>query len=210
MQDDKKLYSYLEKMCDSEHPLLHKIDRYAHLHTVAPRMSSGHLQGQFLNMMVKMLNPQYVLEIGTFTGYSTVAMGLGLTQGSKLISIDNNPETNVAAQGFIEEAGLEQIITLITGDARVEVPKLADGIDLVFIDADKPSYATYYNLVVEKLSQNGVILVDNVLWSGKVLEEKKDKKTQVIHDFNLMITSDTRVEKVILPIRDGITLIRKK
>lgn len=209
MQDDKLLYSYLESMSDKEHPILKEIDRYGHLHTVSARMNSGHLQGLFLKMMVTVFAPKYIVEVGTFLGYSTIAMGLGMPSGAKLISIDNNPETNEVAQSFVNKARLQNRITLLTGDARELITQLDGGIDFAFVDADKPSYSIYYDALIDKLSPRGIMLVDNVLWSGKVLHEQKDKKTKVIHEFNEKVSQDDRVEKVILPIRDGITLIRK-
>jgi len=207
-----KTEQYLNNHSGEEAEILHKIWRETNLKTFYPNMVSGKVQGKFLQMIVKMLKPQNILEIGTFTGYSAVAMGLALPENGKLITIDNNEEIETMAKGFFYEAGLEKKITMMVGDAVTIIPGLKEQFDLVFIDADKEQYVDYYNTAFPKVNKGGFILADNVLWGGKVLEPltKTDKETQGIKDFNEMVSSDTRVEKVMLSIRDGLYLIRKK
>ncbi len=207
-----KTEQYLHNHSGEEADILYKIWRETNLKTFYPNMVSGKVQGIFLQMIVQMLKPQNILEIGTFTGYSAVAMGLALPKNGKLITIDNNEEIETMATGFFNEAGLEKKITMMIGDAVTIIPGLKEEFDLVFIDADKEQYVDYYNTVFPKVKKGGFILADNVLWGGKVLEPltKTDKETQGIKDFNEMVNSDTRVEKVMLSIRDGLYLIRKK
>ncbi len=207
-----KTEQYLHNHSGSEAGILHKIWRETNLKTFYPNMVSGKVQGKFLQMIVKMLKPEKILEIGTFTGYSAVAMGLALPENSKLITIDNNEEIETMAKGFFKEAGLDKKITMMIGDAVKIIPDLKMEFDLVFIDADKEQYIDYYKTVFPKVKSGGFILADNVLWGGKVLEPltKTDKETQGIKDFNKMVNNDQRVEKVMLSIRDGLYLIRKK
>ena len=207
-----KTEQYLHNHSGSEADILHKIWRETNLKTFYPNMVSGKVQGKFLQMIVKMLKPEKILEIGTFTGYSAVAMGLALPENSKLITIDNNEEIETMAKGFFKEAGLDKKITMMIGDAVKIIPGLEMEFDLVFIDADKEQYIDYYKTVFPKVKSGGFILADNVLWGGKVLEPltKTDKETQGIKDFNKMVNNDQRVEKVMLSIRDGLYLIRKK
>lgn len=207
-----KTEQYLHNYSGSEADILHKIWRETNLKTFYPNMVSGKVQGKFLQMIVKMLKPEKILEIGTFTGYSAVAMGLALPENSKLITIDNNEEIETMAKGFFKEAGLDKKITMMIGDAVKIIPGLEMEFDLVFIDADKEQYIDYYKTVFPKVKSGGFILADNVLWGGKVLEPltKTDKETQGIKDFNKMVNNDQRVEKVMLSIRDGLYLIRKK
>ncbi len=207
-----KTEQYLHKHSGEETDILYKIWRETNLKTFYPNMVSGKVQGKFLQMIVQMLKPQYILEIGTFTGYSAIAMALSMPERGKLITIDNNEEIETMATGFIKEAGLEKKITMMIGDAVTIIPGLNEQFDLVFIDADKEQYVDYYNTIFPKVNKGGFILADNVLWGGKVLEPltKTDKETQGIKDFNEMVNSDTRVEKVMLSIRDGLYLIRKK
>ncbi len=207
-----KTEQYLHNYSGSEADILHKIWRETNLKTFYPNMVSGKVQGKFLQMIVKMLKPEKILEIGTFTGYSAVAMGLALPENSKLITIDNNEEIETMAKGFFKEAGLDKKITMMIGDAVKIIPDLKMEFDLVFIDADKEQYIDYYKTVFPKVKSGGFILADNVLWGGKVLEPltKTDKETQGIKDFNKMVNNDQRVEKVMLSIRDGLYLIRKK
>ncbi len=207
-----KTEQYLHKHSGEEADILYKIWRETNLKTFYPNMVSGKVQGKFLQMVVQMLKPENVLEIGTFTGYSAVAMGLALPETGKLITIDNNEEIETMAKGFFKEAGLEKKITMMLGDAVKIIPGLEMEFDLVFIDADKEQYIDYYNAVFPKVKSGGFILADNVLWGGKVLEPltKTDKETKGIKDFNKMVNNDQRVEKVMLSIRDGLYLIRKK
>lgn len=209
----KELQEYCENHSSNEPETLKKLNRQTHAQVLQARMLSGHLQGRFLAMISKLVQPKMILEIGTYTGYSAICLAEGLSEGGKLISIDVNPELEDMVNSYIKESGNEGRIQMIIGDAYQVIRTLPHTYDLIFIDADKASYAKYYDLVIDRLNSGGVILVDNVLWSGKVVEEKallKDKDTQLLDAFNKKVKEDDRVEIVLLPIRDGITLIRKK
>jgi len=209
---DELLHDYCANHSDGEDELLKELARQTHLKTMKPRMLSGHLQGVFLSLMAQLIKPTYILEIGTFTGYSALCLAKGLSENGKLITLDNNPETSLLAKDFFNRSVYKNKIEFIEGDATQLIPTLPNGIDLVFIDADKKNYALYYDLVFDKLKSGGLIMADNVLWSGKVLDLKSntDKDTITMQAFNEKIAQDTRAEKVMLPLRDGITLIRKK
>ena len=202
---------YCSLHSDNEDDLLKELSRQTHLKTLKPRMLSGHLQGVFLGMIAQLIKPMYILEIGTFTGYSALCLAKGLQDAGKLITIDNNPETLSMAQDFFDRSAYKNI-ELISGNAAQLIPALPYTFDLIFIDADKKNYALYYDLVFDKLKKGGLIMADNVLWSGKVLDlaTHSDKDTIIMQAFNEKIAKDSRVEKVMLPLRDGITLIRKK
>jgi predicted O-methyltransferase YrrM len=208
----EQLTEYCEKHSDAEGELLHEVARQTHLKTLQPRMLSGHLQGGFLTMISHLVRPKHILEIGTFTGYSALCLAQGLQPAGKLITLDNNPETSAIAKDFFDRSKHKDHIHFILGNAAEEIKKLNYMFDLVFIDADKKNYALYYDLVFDKLMNGGMMLVDNVLWSGKVLDlvANKDADTKAIDDFNKKVAADHRVEKLMLPLRDGITLIRKK
>jgi predicted O-methyltransferase YrrM len=173
-------------------------------------MLSGHLQGSLLSIISKMVSPHHILEIGTFTGYSAIALAQGLSAQGKLTTIEYNPEHAAIAERFFQQSAYVAQIDLLVGDAKSILADMNESFDLVFIDADKEAYAQYFDLIIGKCTTGAIIIVDNVLWSGKVLHAHKDKKTQIIHEFNQKIAADPRVENVILPIRDGITLIRKR
>lgn len=204
------LLRYAEEHTTPESPLLQRISRDTHAHVMMPRMLSGHLQGRVLAMISQMIRPSCILEIGTYTGYSAICLAEGLAKDGTLITIDKNDELEERVRGYFEEAGLSSKVEYIIGNALEVVPTLSQPLDLVFIDADKVNYATYYDLVIDQLRPGGYILADNVLWSGKVLSDKPDKDTRAIIEFNRKVQQDNRVENVLLPIRDGITLIRKK
>ena len=224
---------YCETHTTPEPPVLATVNRETHLSQVYPQMLSGHLQGALLRMIVRMIKPERVLEIGTFTGYSAIAMGQGMTPpptppefrtpsppaplpgergGAMLHTIEVNPELEDGIRHFIREAGLEDQITLHIGDALEIIPSLDEIWDLVFIDADKPNYLNYYNMVLPMVRKGGFIIADNVLWDGKVTgnPSKMDKDTRGIVEFNEFVQNDERVENVILPVRDGLMLIIKK
>jgi predicted O-methyltransferase YrrM len=207
-----ELLAYCEDHSSSEDELLRHISRETHAKVLMPRMLSGHLQGKTLELLVKILNPLVILEIGTFTGYSGICLARGLGEKGKLITLDINEELEDMVRGFFEKSGLSSKIDYRIGDAMDIIPAIQEKIDMVFIDADKANYINYYNLVVEKMNQGGIILADNVLWSGKVISEKGkkiDKDTQIIMDYNKMVQNDPRFENVLLPIRDGLMLARK-
>jgi len=191
---------------------LKKIDRETHLRTLMPRMLSGHLQGRVLSMLSKMISPDLILEIGTFTGYSALCLAEGLSQNGKLITIDINEELETLTRSFFSESEFGNKIEYLIGDAREVVNTIKGEIDVVFIDADKESYAVYFDMVIDKLKVGGFIIADNVLWSGKVLDEEeieKDVDTRALVDFNKMVHENDRVENVLLPVRDGLMIIRK-
>ena len=161
-------------------------------------------------MLSHMIRPQVVLEIGTYLGYSALCLAEGLADGGKVITLDIQEDTNQVARSYVEKTKYKDEIEFILAPAIDVIPNLTETLDLVFIDADKPNYSNYYNLVFDKLRPGGFIIADNVLWSGKVLEDEKDENTQALDEFNKMVLADERVENVLLPIRDGLMVVRKK
>ncbi|NCB07390.1 MAG: methyltransferase [Bacteroidia bacterium] len=212
MDRQKKIEQYIARHLDEEDGILRELDRETHLKVLGARMISGHLQGQVLTMFSKMIRPLRILELGTFTGYSAICLALGLKPDGKLITIEIDDELQQIANDFFIKAGLQDKIIQKIGPALEIIPTLSESFDLVFIDADKREYSAYYHAVFPKVKNGGFILADNTLWNGKVLDELEpgDKQTQGIIDFNASIKSDTRIEKIILPLRDGLTIIRKK
>lgn len=197
---------YAENHSESEPEILQKINRETHLKQLSPRMLSGHYQGRVLSFFSQMLQAKNILEIGTFTGYATICLAEGLQENGKLISIEYNPELESTLKKNFTEAGISEKIDLKIGNAIKILPNLEETFDLVFIDADKQNYKNYYELVLPKVRKGGIILIDNVLWSGKVLgESKKDASTMAIKELNEYIKNDSRVFKIMLTIRDGIT-----
>jgi len=206
---NEDLLRYSEQHTTAESDLLRQINRDTHAQVLMPRMLSGHLQGRVLAMLSKMVQPKRVLEIGTYTGYSAICLAEGLAPDGTLITIDLNEELETRVRKYFDQSGFSSKIQYRIGDAAQIVPELPGPFDMVFIDADKESYGRYYDMVIDKVREGGIILADNVLWSGKVLQEKKDKDTRAIVEFNKKIHIDNRVENVLLPIRDGILMIRK-
>lgn len=207
------LEQYLLEHIDDESQVLSDLNRQTHIKMLQPRMLSGHLQGQILKMLVQMIGPMNILEIGTYTGYSAISMAQGLEkEGAHIDTIEINDELEPFVNPFLKKAGLEDVITLHIGNALDVIPTLDKTFDMVFIDGDKRLYSEYYEMVLGKLNPGGYILADNVLWDGKILKKPDPKDTQTISilEFNKKVKNDERVEKVILPIRDGIFLIRKK
>jgi caffeoyl-CoA O-methyltransferase len=204
---NEDLQRYAERHTSPEGDLLKKINRETHANILMPRMLSGHLQGRVLSMISHMIQPRRILEIGTYTGYSALCLAEGLAQGGKLITIDINEELEEKVRPHF--ASLQNKIEYKIGNAIDIVPGLNEMFDLVFIDADKINYARYFDLVFDKVRAGGFILADNVLWSGKVLSKNPDNDTKAIIAFNQKIQGDSRVENVLLPIRDGIMTIRK-
>lgn len=204
------LDEYLEAHTTDADAVLAELYRETHLHVMNPRMASGPVQGQFLKFIVNMLQPKRILEIGTFTGYSAICLAKALPEGGRLTTIEANREYEDLIRKYFDKAQVSNKIDLIFGDAKQVIPTLAVGFDLVFIDADKISYPTYYDLVIEKVNVGGFILADNVLWEGKVLNANtKERDTQAIITFNDKVQTDPRVENVLLPIRDGLMMVRK-
>lgn len=207
----EELSNYLENSCEPENDLLKHINRETHLKVSMPRMLSGHYQGRLLSMLSKMIAPQRILEIGTFTGYATLCLAEGLQKNGLIYTIDINEELEDMVRLNFKKSDFDPQIKYRIGDAKQIIPTLNETFDLVFIDADKKNNATYYEMIMDSVRSGGLILIDNVLWSGKVLDqEKTDQKTTFINNFNEMVSSDSRVEKLILPVRDGLFIVRKK
>jgi predicted O-methyltransferase YrrM len=206
----------IQQYCDDhsqpENDVLKKLTRHTFANVLQPRMLSGHFQGRLLSMLSHMIKPKYVLEIGTYTGYSALCLAEGLQEGGRVITIDINPEQEENIHRFIEEAGLKNKVQFIVGDAYNIIKTLPMKFDLIFIDADKPNYLKYYEQAMEVLNDGGYIIADNVLWSGKIVDEKslaKDKDTQLLDAFNKHVHNDPRVAHILLPIRDGLMVVRK-
>jgi len=205
------IQKYSETHTSAEPDLLSRLNRETHLKMLYPRMISGHHQGRFLSMISKMVNPQRILEIGTFTGYSAICLAEGLVSGGRLDTIDINDENEELVRQYLQEADLTDRVSLHFGDAMKIIPTLEDPYDLVFIDADKENYIHYFEMVIEKIPAGGIILVDNVLWSGKVLDPgDNDKESEGIRLFNDFVQQDARVDNVLLTLRDGLMMLRKK
>jgi predicted O-methyltransferase YrrM len=194
-----------------ESELLARINRETHLEVLQPRMLSGHLQGRLLALLSSLLKPKRILEIGTYTGYSALCLAEGLPDDGTLITIDVNEELQARVQGYFNDSNYKRQIEYYIGDAIELIPTLSDTWDLVFIDADKKNYLNYYDLVIERMNPGGIILADNILWSGKVIDETaQDRETVLLRKYNERIQADERVENILLPIRDGIMMARKK
>ena len=201
---------YAEQHTTGPNQLLYNLERETYLREINPRMLAGHYQGRLLTMISQMIQPKRILEVGTFTGYSAICLAEGLQESGLLHTIEVNEELEARAKSYFEKAGKSHQIQMHIGDACEIIPALDETFDLVFLDADKQSYKRYYELVFSKLRKGGFIVTDNVLWSGKVTEKKLDKATRRLDDFNKKIQQDDRVENVLLPIRDGLLVIRKK
>ena len=207
------LQMYADQFSEKEPDYLAELNRETHAKVMSPRMLSGHFQGRLLAFLSRILQPEFVLEIGTYTGYSALCLAEGLAPDGHLHSIDINPEQEKRIRTFIEKAGMQDKITLHFGNAIDIIPQINGNPDLVFIDADKQNYIHYFHLVADRVKKGGLIIADNVLWSGKVLDEKeraKDKDTAAIHLFNETVHADSRFEALLLPVRDGLMLLRRK
>jgi predicted O-methyltransferase YrrM len=207
---NEDLQNLLLQYCEPESELLQRINRETHLKVLMPRMLSGHYQGRVLSMLSKLVNPKRILEVGTFTGYATLCLAEGLHPEGKLFTLDINVELEDMVRRNFADSPYEKQIVYQLGDAMENIPQLDEVFDLVFIDADKKNNGSYYDLVLDKVRPGGLIIVDNVLWSGKVLSNQQDKDTKNIITFNDKIAKDPQVEKLILPVRDGLFVIRKK
>lgn len=212
MDISKDMEKYILECIDKEDPVLEELNRETNLKVLQPRMISGHLQGLILSLFSKMANPKNILEIGTFTGYSAICLAKGLKPGGRLYTIEIEDELRQFAASYFKKAGIEESVVQITGDALEVIPGIEAPFDLVFIDGEKKEYCQYYNLVFEKVAPGGYIIADNTLWNGKVVQASasNDERTREILAFNQLVSRDLRVEKVILPLRDGMTVIRKK
>ena len=201
---------YLETHSSPEDGVLAELARHTYLKVVHPRMLSGHVLGSFLQMFSRLVSPKRILEIGTFTGYSAICLASGLREGGKLTTLETNEELRDTALLFFRKAGLDDRIELINGDALKILPSLKGPYDLLFIDANKEDYSNYYHLAFDKMAPGSYILVDNVLWGGKVLDpDMQDASTNAIREFNHLIKKDPRVQNLLLPVRDGLMIIQK-
>jgi caffeoyl-CoA O-methyltransferase len=203
------IQAYAEQHTSPENDLLKELNRETHAKVLRPRMLSGHLQGRLLALISCMVRPRRILEIGTYTGYSALCLAEGLSSDGKLITIDINEELEHNVRRYFSKSALGDKIDYRIGNALQVIPALSEKFDLVFIDADKENYARYFDLVIDNVNLHGIILADNVLWSGKVLDGRPDKDTKAIVDFNRKVHDDARVENVLLPVRDGIMVMRK-
>lgn len=211
MELNSELEKYIAGHSEQEPEILAQLSRATHQKILRPRMLSGNMQGQFLKMLCQMNQVRKVLEIGTFTGYAAISMAMGMPEDGVLHTIDINDEIEDFTRNYIERSGLAERIVFHIGDACEVIPRLEETFDLVFIDADKRQYPDYYRLVFDKVRAGGIIVADDVLWDGKVLDSDcRDSQTAGIVEFNQLVQSDQRVENILLPIRHGLMLIRKK
>ncbi len=210
LQDNyTRLYDYCVEHSTPMDELLYELDRETHLKTLAPRMSSGPIQGRILSLISNLVRPKYILEIGTFTGFATLNLVRGLQPDGELITVEVNAELQYISNKYFTKSGYGNRINQLIGNAKEIVPALDYKFDLIFLDAGKKDYPIYYELILPKLRKGGIILADNILWSGKILDENMDKTSLVLDEFNKQVAKDSRVENVILPLRDGINVIRK-
>ena len=208
---DEKINEYSEQHTSPESELLRKINRETHLEVLFPRMLSGQLQGRILSSFSKMIRPKRILEIGTYTGYSALCLAEGLDPEGKIITLDKNAELEDRVRGYFSESSFNHQIDFRLGDAMKIIPEIESELDLVFIDADKINYSNYYDLIFDNLAIGGFIIADNVLWSGKILDDDNslDEDTLALKEFNKKVQADDRVENVLMPVRDGLMIIRK-
>lgn len=206
----KKLIEYISENSSKEPEILAKLNKETYQKVLQPRMLSGHIQGRFLSMISKIKSPSCILEIGTYTGYGTLCLAEGLSNGGKIFTIDRNEELLKIQNKYFEMSGKRDKIIQLTGNAKDILENLDESYDIVFIDADKENYIEYFNLVSERLNNNGIIISDNVLWSGKVLNSpsKNDEETNILIEFNKTLNEDERFETIILPLRDGLSISR--
>ncbi|MBO9612396.1 MAG: O-methyltransferase [Dyadobacter sp.] len=207
----EEIEEYSAAHTEEENALLKSLNRETHANVLSPRMLSGHMQGRFLSMISRMIRPDRILEIGTYTGYSGICLCEGLNPGGKLITIDVNEELESFTRKYFDQTPFKDQIDYRVGNALDIIPTLTDTFDIVFIDADKINYSSYFNLCLDKTRTGGFLIADNVLWSGKVVQQLKkiDKDTQALLDFNRMVHEDPRVSNMLLPIRDGLMILQK-
>jgi caffeoyl-CoA O-methyltransferase len=212
---DSNIVKYAEDHTSEEPSYLYQLNRYTHSNLLKPRMLSGHLQGRFLALMSQLIKPDFILDIGTYTGYSALCLAEGLSNNGRLYTIDHNDEVLAVAKDFFTKANMSDKITALHGNAIELIEQLNSQVpywNIVWMDAEKADYINYYNLCIDKIAPGGLIMADNVLWSGKIIEQKeleKDKDTILLNEFNTMVQNDQRVENILMPIRDGIMMIRK-
>jgi caffeoyl-CoA O-methyltransferase len=208
----EELDNYVVNHSEDEPELLKELTRETYQKILQPRMLSGHYQGRLLSMISKLIHPKNILEIGTYTGYSALCLAEGMQYEGTLFTIDKNEELENFAKKYFNKSEYKNQIKQLIGNAIEIIPTMNEKFDLVFIDADKSNYINYFNLIIDKMTPGGVILSDNVLWSGKIIEEvdPKDIDTKVLLEYNKLLNSDNRIETVLLPIRDGLTISRVK
>jgi predicted O-methyltransferase YrrM len=200
---------YAERFTSDESEVLRELREHCYAHYEDKAMLSGFYQGRLLAMFSRMIGPRVVLEIGTYLGYSALCFAEGLADGGKVITLDVNEETNKVARSFVEKSEFKDRIDFRLGNAVDVIPTLGETLDLVFIDADKPNYSNYYNLVFDHVRPGGFIIADNVLWSGAVLKDEKDENAQALHEFNQMVQADDRVSNILFAVRDGLMVVCK-
>lgn len=207
-----EIQKYTDDHSNVQDDILEAVERSTHLHTIAPQMLSGQIQGAFLTLITSLLQAKHVLEIGTFTGYGTICLARGLAPSpeSKVVTMEANPELAFLVDKHLALAGVTDKVELMTGDALKMIPTRKETWDLVYIDAHKQEYIEYYKSVIDHVRPGGLIISDNVLWSGKVVYEKNDVDAKVFHQYNEMLHQDPRVDVLMLPIRDGLSIARKK
>lgn len=209
---NEDIQQYAEDFSGKENDLLARLNRDTNANVLIPRMLSGHLQGRILSMLSRIAMPRNILEIGTYTGYSALCLAEGLLNGGSLHTIDKNEELECRIRKYFSESAYADQLHLHIGKAMDIIPTLDVEFDLVFIDADKENYLNYYKLIIDKLPQGALIIADNVLWSGKVIDPEqleKDEETKALHAFNTFVNEDSRVENVLLPVRDGLMVVYK-
>ena len=206
----EEIQNYARSFTSDESLVLSELREHCYANFEDKAMLSGFVQGRLLSMFSHMIRPQVVLEIGTYLGYSALCFAEGLADGGKVITLDIQEDTNAVARSFVEKSEFAGQIEFHLGPATAIIPSLEETFDLVFIDADKPNYSNYFDLVIAKVRSGGFIIADNVLWSGKVLDADKDENTQALHEYNQKIQADSRVENILLPIRDGLMVSRKR
>tara|TARA_B110000305_G_scaffold201219_1_gene228899 strand:+ start:3647 stop:4288 length:642 start_codon:yes stop_codon:yes gene_type:complete len=209
---DSVIEQYALEHSEGESALLNELNRQTHIKVIQPRMLSGHLQGRILSLLSQSIRPKTILEIGTYTGYSALCMAEGLQKNGQLYTIDNNKEIAPFAKKYFNKSSYKNLIKMIVGNALDVIPDLNLKWDLVFIDADKENYSNYFDAIIENVNQGGMIIADNVLWSGKVTKptSKNDVETQALKSFNEKVHSDSRVSNVLMPVRDGMMIMIKK
>jgi len=204
-----EIQTYIDEHSNIDDDVLHEVERATHLHTLFPQMLSGRLQGKFLTLMTSLINAKNVLEIGTFTGYGTICLARGIESGGMVVTIDINPEFSFLVKKHLALAGVEDRVEALIGDALKLLPQRNEIWDLVYIDAHKQEYIQYFNAIIDHVRPGGLILTDNVLWSGKVVNEPDDVDAKLINQYNKLLLDDSRVEVLVLPIRDGLSVARK-
>ncbi len=205
----ENIQKYISDISQSESPILKELNRYTNSKVILPRMLSGHVQGRFLSMISKLVNPEIIVEVGTYTGYSCLCLAEGLKKNGKIITIEKDEEFASIAKKFFDRSKYKEKISLLIEDATTAIENISEKIDLAFIDADKVNYTKYYDMLFPKLKNGGIIVADNVLWSGKVTQKVIDDETQSIKNFNIKVKNDERVENLIVGIRDGIMVCQK-